>query len=179
MKPYTTIKVLPEGVRYLSMQLAGTEPMELTGLLHGRQLLACWIPVSQTAGAAWLVIWKFDHDVQIELTCSSTSIESWKEFGTVNVEVVESHVAGPCREYAMLELPDELYVARTEIVRWLGAGLIVDAGIRLHFSDGRLLSVVAVDIPGAMCLTLPGHTEPQSWQFPANQYACVAVDETA
>lgn len=79
----------------------------------------------------------------------------------------------------MLELPDELYVARTEIVRWLGAGLIVDAGIRLHFSDGRLLSVVAVDIPGAMCLTLPGHTEPQSWQFPANQYACVAVDETA
>lgn len=179
MKPYTSINVLPEGVRYLPMQLAGAEPGKLTGLLHGRQLLACWIPVSQTAGVAWLVILKFDHDVRIELTCSSTSIESWEEFGTVNVEVIEGRVAEPSCEHVMLELPDKLYVARTEIVRWLGAGLIADAGIRLHFSDGRMLSAVAVDIPGAMCLTLPGHTEPQSWQFPAKQYVCVAVDEAA
>ena len=179
MKPYTTIQVLPERVRYLPMQLAGAEPVELSGLLHGRHLLACWIPVSQTADAAWLVILKFDHDVGIELTCSSTSIESWEEFGTVNVEVTKGCVAEAGREHAMLELPDKLHVARTEVVRWLSAGLIVDAGIRLHFSDGRMLSAVAVDIPGAMCLTLPGHTEPQSWQFPANQYACVAVDDAA
>lgn len=177
MKSYTTLNVLPDDVRYLPMQLAGAEPGELADLLQGRPLLGYSIPAAQEAAVAWQVILKFSSDVSIEITCSNTVVERWEAFGSVNVEVLACATADLACASAIHELPKGLCVARTEIVRWKSAGLIVDAGIRLQLSDGRTLTAVALDAPGAVCLTLPGDTDPQSWQFPAHEYVYVAMYE--
>ncbi|WP_312236041.1 hypothetical protein [Stenotrophomonas sp.] len=177
MKPYSAIEVLPDGVRYLPIQLEGAEPGELTELLRGRQLLACRVPTTQTASLAWQVILSFDSNVSLELTCSSTVVQGWDEFGTINVEFLAGAAAESTCEWANLEVPEGLYVEYAAIVRWQGAGLIVDSGIRLHLSDGRLLSVVVVDAPGSLLLTMPGDAAPHSWQFPATEYVSVPIEK--
>ncbi|HDS1674818.1 TPA: hypothetical protein QEL58_000294 [Stenotrophomonas maltophilia] len=114
--------------------------------------------------------------MSLELTSSSTVVQGWDEFGTINVEILSSALVESKHEWVNLELSEALDVTRVEVVRWQGAGLIVDSGIRLHFSDDRILSIVAVDVPGALLLTLPGDVVPCSWQFPADEYVFVSID---
>lgn len=177
MKPYTTIEVLPDGTRYLPMQWNGAKPSEVAQLLQGRRLLACRFPATQTANLAWQVVFSFDSNVSLEVTSSSTVVQGWDEFGTINVEILSSALTESACEWVTLELSEALDVTSVEVVRWQGAGLLVDSGIRLHFSDDRILSVVAVDVPGALLLTLPGDVAPWSWQFPANDYVYVSIEE--
>lgn len=177
MKPYTTIEVLPDGTRYLPMQWNGAEPSEVAQLLQGRRLLACRFPSTQTANLAWQVVLSFDSNVSLEVTSSSTVVQGWDEFGTINIEILSGALTESECEWVNLELSEALDVTCVEVVRWQGAGLIVDSGIRLRFSDDRILSVVAVDVPGALLLTLPGDVAPCSWQFPANDYVYVSIEE--
>lgn len=179
MKPYTTIDVLPGGTRYLPMQWDGARPSEVAQLLQGRRLLCCRVPSTQTASLAWQVVLSFDSNVFLELTSSSTVVQGWDEFGTINVEILSGVLVESKCEWVNLELSEALDVTCVEVVRWQGAGLIVDSGIRLHFSDGRILSVVAVDVPGALLLTLPGDVAPCSWQFPADEYVFVSIERAA
>ncbi len=176
MKPYTTIDVLPGGTRYLPMQWDGARPSEVAQLLQGRRLLSCRVPSTQSASLAWQVILNFDSNVSLELTSSSTVVQGWDEFGTINVEILSSALVESKCEWVNLELSEALDVTCVEVVRWQGAGLIVDSGIRLHFSDDRILSVVAMDVPGALLLTLPGDAAPCSWQFPADEYVFVSIE---
>lgn len=175
MKPYTTIEQLSGGMRYLPLQLKGVQLDALPALILGRRLLECRIPQMQAARSASQVILNFDPDMTLELTSSSTVAQGWDEFGTINVEVLpEAAVESTC-EWSDLELPEDLDVVRTEIVRWQGDGLIVDSGIRLHFGNGRTFSAVALDVPGALLLTMPGENAPDSWQFPASEYSFVVI----
>ncbi|MBJ7515208.1 MAG: hypothetical protein JHC82_02810 [Stenotrophomonas sp.] len=176
MKPYTTIEQLSDGARYLPLQLQGVQLVGLGALLRGHRLLACRIPQMQTASSAWQVILRFDSDMSFELTSSSTVAQGWDELGTINVEVLSGCAVESTCEWSNLELPDDLEVVRAEIVRWQGNGLIVDSGIRLHFADGRTFSAVALDVPGALLLTMPGEVAPASWQFPAAEYSFVLIN---
>lgn len=176
MKPHTTIEQRPDGGHYLPMQLQGAELRKLAALLRGRRLLACKAPKMQTARSAWQVILIFDPDMSLELTSSSTVAQGWDEFGTINVEVLAGVAVESMCEWENLQFPEGLAVVRAEIVRWQGEGLIVDSGIRLHFSDGRTFSAVALDVPGALLLTMPGEVAPPSWQFPAREYSFVAIE---
>lgn len=81
MNPYSAIEVLPDGVRYLPIQLEGAEPGELAEMLRGRQLLACKVPTTQTASLACQVILNFDSNVSLELTCSSTVVQGGMSLG--------------------------------------------------------------------------------------------------
>lgn len=176
MKPYTTIEPLSDGVRYLPLQLQGAKLEGLAALLRGHRLLACRIPKMQTARSAWQVILDFDPDISLELTSSSTVPQGWDEFGTINVEVLSRRAVESTSGWGNLDLPEVLDVVRIEIVRWHGDGLIVDSGIRLHFADGRTFSAVALDVPGALLLTMPGDVAPAFWQFPAGEYSFVAIE---
>ncbi|WP_353098633.1 hypothetical protein [Stenotrophomonas lactitubi] len=176
MKPCTTTEQLSDGVRYLRLQLQGAELGTLAAGLRGRRLLACRIPKMQAARSAWQVILDFDPDMSLELTSSSTVAQGWDEFGTINVEVLSRGAIESTCELDNLELPEDLDVVRAEIVRWQGGGLIVDSGIRFHFADGRTLSAVALDVPGALLLTMPGEVAPAFWQFPAGEYFFVAIE---
>lgn len=176
MKPYTTIESLSNGVRYLPAQLNGIRRSELGGTFQGRRLLACSVPQVHDEGKAWQVILDFDCDLSIELTSSSTVAQGWEEFGTINVEVLDTPADQlGCSLYS-LDIPNGLNVARVDIVRWRGAGLVVDSGISFHFTDGRKLSVVASDSPGALLLALPGAPAPVSWQFPSDEYRLEPMD---
>lgn len=177
MKPHTTIELLADGTRYLPIQWEGAKPVEVAKLLRARKLLACRIPATQTAELTWQVLLKFDADLSIELTSSSTLVKEWDEFGTINVDILSSAMTESTNDWVDLELSEALDVICVEVVRWKSAGLLVDSGIRLHFSAGRILSVVAVDVPGALLLTLPGDIAPCSWQFPEDEYVFVAIEE--
>jgi hypothetical protein len=175
MKPYTTIEQLSDGVRYLPLQLEGVHLDKLAALVQGRRLLECRIPRMQKARSASQVILKFEQGMSLELTSSSTVAQGWDEFGTINVEATSGASVGLGCEWCCLELSEDREVVRVEIVRWQGGGLIVDSGIRLHFADGRFLWAVAIDLPGALLLTMPGEPSPDYWQFPANEYSFAAI----
>lgn len=171
MKPYTTIEQHSDGLRYLQMQLHGVALEGLATLLHGRQLLTCSVPTAQEGGPVWHVSLTFDGGLCLELTSSSTVARGWDEYGTINIEVLGEPLAQAACEVRNWSFEDGLTVAKVEIVCWRGDGLVVPAGIRLHFSGGPVLSVVAWELPGAMRLTLPGQAPPRCWQFPAEEYS--------
>ncbi|KRG48680.1 hypothetical protein [Stenotrophomonas beteli] len=175
MKPYTTIEQLSDGVRYLPLQLKGVHLDTLAALVQGRRLLECRVPRMQAARSASQVILRFDQGTSLELTSSSTVAQGWEEFGTINVEVASGAAVGLECEWHSLELSEGREVVQVEIVRWQGAGLIVDSGIRLRFADGRFFWAVAFDLPGTLLLTMPGEPSPDYWQFPADEYFFAAT----
>ncbi len=175
MKPYTTIEQISDGMRYLPLQLKGVQLDALPALIRGRRLLACRIPQVQAARSASQVILNFDPDISLELTSSSTVAQGWDEFGTINVELLPDAAVESTCEWSDLELTEDLAVVRTEIVRWQGDGLIVDSGISLHFGNGRTFSAVALNVPAALLLTMPGENAPDAWQFPADEYSFVVI----
>lgn len=118
MEPYTAIEVHLDGTRYLPMQWDGVKPGELAQLLRGRRLLACRIPSAQTASLAWQVVLNFDFNVSLELTSSSTLVQGWGEFGTINVEVLSGALSESTCDWFNLEISEELDVACVEVVRW-------------------------------------------------------------
>ena len=170
MKPYTTIEQHSDGLHYLQVQLHGVELEALATLLRGRSLLTCSVPKAHAGGPVWSVSLTFDGDLRLELTSSSTVVQGWSEYGTINIEALRGPFDQAICELQNWTFEDRLTVAKVEIACWRGDGLVVPAGIRLHFSSGSVLSVVAWDVPGAMRLTLPDEAAPLCWQFPIDEY---------
>ncbi len=171
MKPYTTIDRLPDGIIYLPMQLAGISRGEISSIVNGRRLLNCSIPPGQTEQQAWCVLLDFDESISIELASSSTGVRSWDEFGTINIRSVDRQSDCTSCHWIDLELPDGLVTDRIDVICWSGQGLIVDAGIEVRLTNGQSLSIVAIDIPGALSIAMPGAPVRGDWQFPQSEYS--------
>ena len=109
----------------------------------------------------------------LEITSSSTRVHGWDEYGSINIASVTTADEGS--ERASRYVLQDFVITRVNIVQWDGEGVVVDAGIELISAKGESLSAVAVDIPGAIFVTLPGDPEPLAWQFPVIEYIRLAI----
>lgn len=175
MKSYATIEVSPDGKWHLPIQLEGAGLGQLHSLLEWRRLEKCRIPKGQAPTMAWRVLLELEGDVHVELSSSSTVVNGWTEYGTVNIAVLQKELQGLDCEWIDLCLPSTFVVGAVAIIRWTGDGLTVDSGLRLESVDGSVLTVVSVDVPGAMRITMPGQVLPVEWQFPVSDYSLVLL----
>lgn len=173
MKPFTTIESLADGSLYLPAQLEGLDSFDSLDLLRGAEVTRCCIPAAQRSDLAWSVCLEFSSGYSLEITSSSTLVRGWDEYGTINLALAASAVndvdqVGPSELVGFV-------VGQIRILRWQSNGILVDAGIEFRSKHGgEVFSAVAVDIPGAFSMSLPGDA-PKNWQFPADEYARVDI----
>lgn len=166
MKSFTTRQMTDQGKILLPMQLEGMSRNTAGGLLLNQAITELGIPVSHTPGKTWFARVTLGCGSTVDITASSTEVESWHEYGTLNAEFLPT-VASP--NVALSRYPISAFIIdRVDVLVAEDASYQVEAGLIFTAIDGRELAFVAGDIPGAFSVKLPegaGELHPQlDWE---------------
>jgi hypothetical protein len=135
----------------------------LERILEGDVLKAICIPAGQSWACPYFIQLALGSGLIVEITSSSTCVEGWDEFGTVNVTLANSAlVAGT--------VPVDLSIKHVGVLLFANESVVVESGLTLESENGAEIVIAAGQLPGSMSLKAAFQECKFEPQFPESAY---------
>lgn len=174
MKHFTTSIPIEGGRRRLPIQFEGVLRESLSANLVGDLILSIATPEGHSLSKVWYAQVEMSSGKAVEFTASSTEVEGWVEYGTINVGLM--HARTPVAKPLITAAIKEFVIKAVELLVAEEENYQIEAGLVITAEDGRELVVVAGDIPGAFSVRLPGEKNELDPQFPWQDYLRLILD---
>ncbi|WP_157499755.1 hypothetical protein [Lysobacter sp. Root983] len=162
MKPFTTIETLRNGKFKFLAQIEGVTRERIAQELAGESVVSYRVPNGQSLESVWFLQLFLRSGLVVEITASSTQVENWQEFGTININICEG--AKQSKLEGVMVGVESFEIEGVNLLLHEDEKYLIESGIVLRSSQAKEIMVAAGEYPGSLTVQAPfsgGGFEPQ------------------